>query len=85
MKTLNSNIKLFVPKDIACCPVCKEQINLEIIEFELDEIGRLAATSEGIVLSCSKEPEIFGELWEDFEKEHYNYRAWDKTYLDVHE
>jgi hypothetical protein len=61
-----------IPLDVAKCPICGAQIVLEIDAWEQLDDGTWAAAEDGTHVSCTMEPDIDDDGWEDWFNGHYS-------------
>ena len=84
---ITSEDTIKIPKNVVVCPICGEQVIIEIQEITEDYDKTWRASEYGFTSSCISEPDITDEHYEDWLNQHFvmPYVDWlpvDKKIID---
>lgn len=86
IQTVAPDAPIKIPPSVAVCPICGEEVVIEIEEWEQLGDGSWAVTDGGVHVDCITEPDIDSDEWDEWHDGHWNmpYVDWLPVQMKVY-
>lgn len=70
--TVPHDASIKIPRQVAICPICGEEVTVEIGEWTQSDDGTWVASDAGVHASCITEPDIIAEDYDEWLNGHFS-------------